>query len=177
MKDNVSLAELNAMAPADALAAVGGVFEHSPWIAERALERRPFASIDALHAAMMAVISEAGRDAGLTLLKAHPELAGARAREGALTAESTGEQASAGLDRIDDVAQSEFDNLNRAYREKFGFPFIIAVRNHTFEQILAAFRARLQASAEDERAEALAQVGEIARIRLSAILAPQGGSS
>ncbi|PYN38450.1 MAG: 2-oxo-4-hydroxy-4-carboxy-5-ureidoimidazoline decarboxylase [Candidatus Rokuibacteriota bacterium] len=151
--------------------ALGGVFEHSPWIAARALEARPFASVEALHAAMVAVVRRASRDEQLALLGAHPDLAGRAARAGALTNASAAEQSSAGLDRLDDQEYERFGRLNAAYREKFGFPFIIAVRHHDKKQILAAFETRLGNTASQELETALSQVFEIARLRLAALIA------
>src|SRR5512134_2562055 len=123
------------------VAALGGIFEESPWAARRAWRHRPFASIDALHRAMAAEVSASSRDEQLALLRAHPDL-GARAR---MTAASAGEQAGAGLDRL---TPSEFDRLralNTAYREKFGFPFLFAVRGSTKHDVLEALAARLPA--------------------------------
>ena len=126
----VTLEALNRASRDELEHALGGVFEHSPWIAARALEARPFASVEALHAAMVAVVRRASRDEQLALLGAHPDLAGRAARAGALTNASAAEQSSAGLDRLDDQEYERFGRLNAAYREKFGFPFIIAVRHH-----------------------------------------------
>src|SRR5262249_43825022 len=135
--------------------ALGGIFEHSPWIAVRAAGARPFASVEALHAAMVAVVRRASREEQLALLRAHPDLAG---RAGALTRASASEQSSAGLDRLDDDEYERFGRLNAAYREKFGFPFIIAVRRHDKHQILAAFEARLGNTEAQEVQTALGQV-------------------
>jgi 2-oxo-4-hydroxy-4-carboxy-5-ureidoimidazoline decarboxylase len=150
---------------------LGGVFEHSPWVAARAADARPFASVEALHAAMVAVVHRASRQEQLTLLRAHPDLAGRAARAGALTSASASEQSSAGLDRLDDEEYERFGRLNAAYREKFGFPFIIAVRRHDKHQILAAFEARLGNTEAQELETALAQVFMIARFRLAGLIA------
>ena len=150
---------------------LGGVFEHSPWIAAGAAEARPFASVEALHVAMVAVVRRASREAQLALLRAHPDLAGRAARAGALTNASAAEQSSVGLDRLDDDEYERFGRLNAAYRQKFGFPFIIAVRRHDKRQILAAFETRLQNSEAQEVETALAQVFEIARLRLTGLIA------
>jgi len=151
--------------------ALGGIFEHSPWIAARAAGARPFASVEALHAAMVAVVRRASREEQLALLRAHPDLAGRAARAGALTPASASEQSSAGLDRLDDDEYERFGRLNAAYREKFGFPFIIAVRRHDKHQILAAFEARLGNTEAQEVETALGQVFEIARLRLAGLIA------
>src|SRR5215510_7008763 len=150
--------------------ALGPVFEHSSWIAARATDLRPFASVEALYAAMVAVVRRASRQEQLALLRAHPDLAGRAARVGALTSASASEQSSAGLDRLDDEEYERFGRLNAAYREKFGFPFIIAVRRHDKAGILTAFTIRLNHTMEEEIEAALAQVFEIARLRLDGLV-------
>ena len=119
---------------------------------------------------MVAVVEAAGPEAQLGLLRAHPELAGKAARAGELTEASTGEQRSAGLDALDPAQMAEVERLNRAYRERFGFPFVIAVRDNTREQIFASWRRRLDNDAGEERVTALQQVYQIARLRLDALL-------
>ena len=148
---------------------LGEVFEHSPWVAERAFDTRPFASVEALHAAMVAAVRRASREEQLALIRAHPDLAGKAARASAMSATSVAEQSSAGLDRLTDEEYARFERLNDAYREKFGFPFIIAVRRHDKRAILAAFEARLRNGLDDEVRAALAQIAEIARLRLDAL--------
>jgi 2-oxo-4-hydroxy-4-carboxy-5-ureidoimidazoline decarboxylase len=140
----------------------GHLFEHSPWVVERAWEMAPFADEDALHAAMMRVVDEAGTEAQLALIRAHPELAARTA----LTPESSAEQAGAGLKHLTAAEFDRFAALNAAYREKFGFPFIICVRLQTKASIFAAFEQRLQNDAAEEQARALAQIGLITRLRL-----------
>jgi OHCU decarboxylase len=167
----MSIAErLNALDRAAFLALAGPVFEHSPWVAERAWAMRPFEGIEGLHHVMMQVVAKASADEKLALLRAHPDLAGKAARAGTLTAESTREQAGAGLDRMSDAEYARFEHLNRAYREKFGFPFIVAVRRHTKETILAAYAERLANDRDTEMNTALAEVGLIARYRLQTLL-------
>lgn len=167
----VTLETLNRASRGELECVLGGVFEHSPWIAAGAVEARPFASVEALHTAMVAVVRRASREAQLALLRAHPDLAGRAARAGALTNASAAEQSSVGLDRLDDDEYERFGRLNAAYRQKFGFPFIIAVRRHDKRQILAAFETRLQNSEAQEVETALAQVFEIARLRLTGLIA------
>lgn len=116
---------------------------------------------------MAAVVRRAGTDAHLRLLRAHPDLAGRIAETGQLTASSTAEQASAGLDQLTPNEKARFYGLNQAYREKFGFPFIIAVREHTKQSILDRFEARLANITEQERQTALEEVFKIARLRLA----------
>jgi 2-oxo-4-hydroxy-4-carboxy-5-ureidoimidazoline decarboxylase len=167
----IRIADINAMRPAEFVAALGGVFEHSPWIAERAFASRPFADTAALHAAMVDVVRGASRDEQLGLLRAHPELAGREAQSGTLTADSTAEQRSAGLNALSREEMDRVVRLNRAYREQFGFPFIIAVRRHTKDGIFAEFERRLGNDAESERLECLEQVYVITRLRLDALIA------
>jgi len=158
------------MRPAEFVAALGGVFEHSPWIAERALARRPFADVAALHAAMVDVVRGATREEQLGLLRAHPELAGREAQSGTLTADSTAEQKSAGLTALTRAEMERVGRLNRAYRERFGFPFIIAVRRHSKDGIFAEFERRLANGTESELRECLEQVYVITRLRLDALI-------
>lgn len=164
-----ALARLNALDRAAFTAALGGVFEGSPWVAEAAFAERPFASLAALHEAMMAVVRKAPRWRRLALLRAHPDLAGKAARSGRLTVDSRAEQASAGLDRLTDDEYIRFDRMNAAYRRKFGFPFIVCVRNHGKESILAAFERRLGNDSDAEVSAAVEEVGTIARLRLEAL--------
>jgi 2-oxo-4-hydroxy-4-carboxy-5-ureidoimidazoline decarboxylase len=153
------------------VATLGGIFEHTPWIAERAYERRPFPSIDALHAAMVAVLAASPREAKLALICAHPELAGKEAAAGTMTADSVGEQASAGLDRcsLDELARLRAGNA--AYREKFGFPFVMAVKGRSRHEILAALAERTGNTRDAEFARCIDEIGKIARLRLDALLA------
>jgi OHCU decarboxylase len=148
------------------VASLGGVFEHSPWVAEAAWERRPFATVDDLHAAMCAAVEEAPRERQLALIRAHPDLAGKAAIEGTLTADSRREQSSAGLDRLTPEEHAAFTELNGAYRERFGFPFVICVREHDKQSILAAARERLGHDPDEEVRTALAEIAKIARLRL-----------
>jgi OHCU decarboxylase len=153
----------------DFLAIYGGVFESSPWVAEGVLAKVASGKLDtadALGDAMRAVAAKASEAKKLALLRAHPDLAGKAALAGQLTDDSRREQASAGLDACTPEELAEFHRLNTAYTEKFGFPFIIAVRGKTRHDILAAFRARLPNSREQEMATALEQVGRIAQLRL-----------
>jgi 2-oxo-4-hydroxy-4-carboxy-5-ureidoimidazoline decarboxylase len=142
---------------------MSALFEHSPWVEARA-DARP--SSGDRHADLMAVVRDATPEEQLALIRAHPELAGEAAVDGSLTQASAAEQASAGLDRL---TQSEFDRfhaLNAAYREKFGFPFIICVRLTDKAGILAAMERRLANDRDTEIAAAIEQIGEIVRLRL-----------
>jgi 2-oxo-4-hydroxy-4-carboxy-5-ureidoimidazoline decarboxylase len=150
--------------------ALGSVFEHAAWIAERAWPARPFTSVTALHEAMCNVVRRATIEEQRALIAGHPDLAGKAARAGTMTASSVAEQASAGLDRLSDDEFDRFDRLNRAYRERFQFPFIIAVRRHDKTSILAAFERRLGHTVDEEIAEALGQIFEISRLRVEALV-------
>lgn len=158
---------------ADFVARFGGVFEHSPWIAERAfdLELGPaHDSAGGLHNALARIFRSASGEERLGVLKAHPDLAGKLAQAKRLTAESTAEQASAGLDALTDEERDAFTRLNAAYVGKFGFPFIIAVKDNTRAGILAAFRTRIDNDRDTEFATACRQVERIAELRLKDIL-------
>jgi 2-oxo-4-hydroxy-4-carboxy-5-ureidoimidazoline decarboxylase len=162
----LTVAAVNAM-PADAFAAAfGDIAEHSPWVAERAAAARPFASRAAVVEAFQGAILAAGEGEQTALLAAHPDLAGRAARAGALTADSTREQAGAGLDALTEEEFARFTTLNDAYRARFGMPFIVAVRGATKHTILAAFENRVGGTPLEERLTALAQVLRIVRFRL-----------
>lgn len=150
------------------VATLGWVFEGSPWVAEQAAGQRPFASLDALHRAMVEAVRTADRDAQLALIQAHPDLA-SRVR---LSHASQAEQTGAGLDNLPVELFARFQELNRRYRARFGFPFIIAVRGRTPESILEEFSRRLELPREEEMQTALEQIAQIARFRLEAAIAP-----
>jgi OHCU decarboxylase len=153
------------------VARYGGVFEHSPWVAERTWLRRPFRSADGLHAAMMAVVREAPREERLALARAHPELAGREAAEGALTESSSGEQGRLGFTRLSRAEFETMARLNRAYREKFGFPCIVALKLHASRAaVVAEMERRLSNEPALELENALQQIGHIARGRLERLL-------
>lgn len=164
------LAELNAMDRAGFAAALGSSFEHAAWVAESAWAQRPFASVAQLHTTMLAVVRAAPEERQLAFLCGHPELAGREAQAGTMTCESVGEQGSAGLDALSRAELLEIQRLNQAYRARHGFPFIIAVRRSSRQQIFAALRARTEAPTAVERQEALAQIGLITRGRLDALV-------
>jgi 2-oxo-4-hydroxy-4-carboxy-5-ureidoimidazoline decarboxylase len=154
------------------MALYGGIYEHSPWTAEAAWAVRDGKSLDTpegLGEAMRGAVDAAGQDRQLALICAHPDLAGKAAMRGELTDESRAEQAGAGLDQCSAEEFEEFQSLNSAYKNKFGFPFIIAVRGLDRHDILAAFRARLSHDVEKEFATALEQIHRIAALRLSAL--------
>jgi 2-oxo-4-hydroxy-4-carboxy-5-ureidoimidazoline decarboxylase len=148
----------------------GGIFENSPWVAEQAWDKRPFANVDAMHAAMVEVAKFAPASRQLALLQSHPDLAGKEAQAGAMTASSVTEQASAGLNALSKDEMTQISDLNVAYKRKFGFPFIIAVRMHTKEGIFFEFRHRLQNDTVTEYANDLQNVYAITRLRLAKLL-------
>ncbi len=173
----LTIERINAMTPQALLGALGGVFEHSPWIAEGALAARPFASVTALHEAMVSTVKRAPRERQLALLNAHPELAGKEAQAGALTSSSTAEQASAGLSALSREENQVLARWNRAYRKKFGFPFIIAVRQHSKASIFSELERRLANDVETELDTCLEQVFLITRLRLEVLIAAKPGSA
>lgn len=148
--------------------ALDGIFEHSPWIAERAWYLRPFEDCDALTVALVKTMQEATPEEQLALIKSHPELAGKAAIAGELTAESAGEQSSARLDACSPDEFARLHALNAAYQARFGFPFILAVRGLDRTAIIESFARRLENSRGEEFAEALRQIARIASLRLTA---------
>jgi OHCU decarboxylase len=162
----MKIADLNHMDGAAFVAAIGHVYEDTPWVAERAWSSRPFASLDRLCDSMQAAVANAAREEQLSLLRAHPDL-GTRARIGDA---STREQVGAGLDRLTPEEHSRLLGLNAEYKQKFGFPFLYAVKGSGKREILAALETRLALNREEEFAEALQQVFRIARFRLEEIL-------
>ena len=150
------------------LARLGHVAEDSPWVAERAARRGPFADAAATADAFAAVAREATPDEQLALIRAHPDLAGRAALAGELTADSAREQASAGLDRLTPADLARFTRLNDAYRARFGFPFVIRVAGRSVADILDAYDARLGNDADAERATAIEEIAGIMRLRIEA---------
>jgi OHCU decarboxylase len=162
-----SMRALNEMALEHFVSVCGRFYEHSPWIAQRASTKKPFRSIGQLHEAMSGVVRAASADEQVGLICAHPDLVGRLAREGRLTRESAGEQAAAGLDALTSDEIAAFERHNAAYRERFGFPFVICARENRKDAILAAFPKRLANSREQEIAAALAEIDKIARLRMN----------
>ena len=144
----------------------GPLFEHSPWVAEDAFSDRPFADEDELFEALRAAMYSAPRERQLALIRAHPDLAGKAAIEGTLTSSSRREQSSAGLDRLTPDEYEQFTSTNAAYRERFGFPFVVCVREHTKESILRVAAERLEHTRDEEVRVALEEIAKIARLRL-----------
>lgn len=157
-----TLEHLNACPAPEFARLIGPVYEHSPWIAEAVTGQRPFASVEALRTAMSAVVRTAGTERQLALIRAHPDLVG----RALLTAESQSEQTAAGLTNLTPEETELFRRHNADYRARFGFPFVICARKNQKEAILGAFPKRLQNSREEEMAEALKQIDQIAELRL-----------
>jgi len=169
--NRLTIPEINSLSCSEFVRVFGGVFEHSPWIAEGACEKRPFAGMEQLHGALCDTVKMSAQEKQLALLRAHPDLVGRLAEENQLTKESAREQASAGLDCLapDEVAQ--FQRNNAAYHERFGFPFIICARLNKKEAILNGFSRRLHHSREQEIQTALEEVYKIAELRLRDLIA------
>jgi OHCU decarboxylase len=148
------------------VARFGPLFEHSPWVAEHAWADRPFASRDELYEALCSAMYAAPRERQLELIRAHPDLAGRAAIAGSLTADSRREQSSAGLDQLTPDEFAAFTRVNGAYRERFGFPFVVCVREHTKESILRTAAERLEHAPQEEIRVALGEIAKIARLRL-----------
>jgi len=171
----ISLSALNALDTPGFVQALHGIYEHSPWIPERAAARRPFSTLTALKQALQQAVSDATQDEQLGLIRAHPELAGKAAIAGELTAESTSEQAKSGLNLCSPEEFSTLQKLNADYNAKFGFPFILAVKGPTGngltrQAIIGTFTRRLRNQRADEMAECLRQIHRIAEMRLNALL-------
>lgn len=157
------LNEMNQKAFTEALATI---FEHSPWVAEKAWQKRPFIDLTSLYESMVEVVETASEEQQLKLICAHPDL-GAKAK---MAEASVKEQAGVGLDRLTPEEYQRFHKLNQTYKDRFGFPFIIAVKNHTKDSILAAFEERIKNSPEAEMAQALSEIAKIARFRLNDLI-------
>jgi len=164
------LAELNACSKSDFITALANIFEHSPWIAEQAAASRPFAGALQLLEAMKTVVERAPAELRLALIRAHPDLANKTQRAAGLTAESTAEQDSVGLDRLSDAEYEAFELVNNAYRSKFGFPYIVCVRRHTRDSILRDFARRLPNDAATEMKASIEEIGRIAALRLDQLV-------
>ena len=165
-----ALAELNSLDRAAFIAALGHLFEHSPWVAEETWPRRPFRDAAQLQSELCRTMHAAPEERKMALIRAHPDLAGRLARQRQLTRESTREQASAGLGQLTDAELAAFQTLNDEYHARFGFPFIICARLNAKDAIVAAMKSRLSNSPADEFATALAEIEKIAGLRLTDLL-------
>ncbi|MEO6322342.1 MAG: 2-oxo-4-hydroxy-4-carboxy-5-ureidoimidazoline decarboxylase [Polaromonas sp.] len=166
----LDLDTLNAMSREAFIAALGPTFEHSPWVAQGAWAARPFASVDALHAAMLDVVRREPQATRLAFLCAHPELAGREAQASTMTADSQHEQASAELNAMSREEMVEMAQLNGEYRQRHGFPFIIAARKHTKAQIFDEMRRRIERGTQTEFVEAMEQISYITSLRVRALI-------
>lgn len=172
MLAKLTIDALNQASRAEFVAALANVVEHSPWVAEAVASGRPYADAAGLSASLLDTLAAAPREMRLAMIHAHPDLANrTQRRVSGLTAESTAEQDGAGLDRLSDREFMLFAESNDAYREKFGFPFILCVRRHTKDSILDAFARRLPNTPPDEECEAIGEIGRIAMLRLAGLLA------
>jgi 2-oxo-4-hydroxy-4-carboxy-5-ureidoimidazoline decarboxylase len=165
-----TLADLNACGKEDFVAALANVFEYSPWIAEQAAMARPFAGVNALFNTMKRVVDAAASEPRLALIKAHPDLANKTQRAAGLTAESSSEQNSVGLDRLSDAEYEAFERVNNAYGGKFGFPYIVCVRRHTRDSILRDFERRLPNDAATEMQKSIDEICRIAALRVDQLV-------
>ncbi len=166
MEMSLTLSQLNPLSQPEFIRVVGPVFEHSPWIAEATWSKKPFADLVTLHRELCETVRSAGEEKQLALIRAHPDLVGKLALAGQLTKESTGEQASAGLDQLTPDEVALFQQNNAAYKNKFGFPFIICARLNKKAAILNGFAIRLKNSREQEIQAALGEIFKIAELRL-----------
>ena len=157
-----AIAQLNQMSQREFTESLAKIFEDSPWVAEKTWSKRPFKDINSLHQAMVETVEESALSDKLNLICAHPDLA----TKTKMAEASVKEQAGVGLDRLSAEEYHRFQQLNQAYKDKFAFPFIVAVKNHTKESILEAFEQRLENSLETERKQALIEIAKIARFRL-----------
>jgi 2-oxo-4-hydroxy-4-carboxy-5-ureidoimidazoline decarboxylase len=164
------LEELNACTESDFVAALANIFEYSPWVAEQAFAARPFAGVNALLAAMKAAVERAPEGLRLALIKSHPDLADKTRRAAGLTAESSAEQNSVGLDGLSDAEYEAFERVNNAYRAKFGFPYIVCVRRHTRDSILKDFERRLPNDVGTETRTSIEEICRIAALRLDQLV-------
>lgn len=169
----ITLAELRALDRAAFVARFGEVFEHSPWVAEEAWQAGPFDDLARLREAMLEAVQRASRERQLALVRAHPDLAGKAAIQGELTEASRREQAGSGLGQLSPQEFARFQELNRAYQQKFDFPFVMAVKHSNKDEILRAFAERLENAPEQELDRALDEIGRIAGYRLADIV--EGG--
>ncbi len=170
----IELDTLNGLPAADFVAALANIFEHAPWVAEQAARRRPFATVTELFAAMREAVEGAGEERRMALIQGHPDLADKTQRAAGLTAESSAEQGSVGLDSLTDAEYDAFNRVNASYRQKFGFPYIVCVRRHTKDSILRDFERRLPNDTTTEVGRSIEEIGRIAALRLDQLVSGPG---
>ena len=170
LKQDQTLNQINSLPFSEFVRIIGPVFEDSPWIAEAAWPKRPFVNREALHRTLCEIVRGSGEEKQLALIRAHPDLVGRAALAGTLTLQSASEQASAGLDKLTGDEVRAFEQFNRAYQDKFGFPFVVCARLNKKEAILNGFEVRLKNSKEQEIKIALEEIYKIAYLRLQDII-------
>jgi 2-oxo-4-hydroxy-4-carboxy-5-ureidoimidazoline decarboxylase len=168
MSQNLSITDINQIPNQQFVEALGSIFEHSSWVAQAAVDLRPFESVDQLHTAMVDIVDQSSPEQRMTLIRNHPELAGKEASAGTLTTDSLKEQAGAGLDQCSAEELSQLRALNQTYQEKFKFPFIIAVTGLNRQNIIDALALRVKNTSEVEFKTSLAEIAKIGKIRLDA---------
>jgi len=170
MKKPFNLTQINSLSREDFVCVIGPVFEDSPWVADATWSKRPFKSLDLLHGALCKTVQTSTEAKQVDLIRAHPDLAGRAAQSGTLTPASTSEQTSAGLNKLSDEEIARFQKSNQSYRDKFGFPFVVCARLNKKEAILKGLEVRLKHSRKEEIKTALAEIEEIAYLRLQDII-------
>ena len=170
MTNKPTIASLNQLSSQSFVDLLGGIYEHSPWVAELAFVQLPLDSVNALHQSMINIVKAASHEQRLALIRNHPELAGKEADAGTLTADSKKEQSRAGLNQCSAVELEHIRGLNKNYLEKFGFPFVIAVSGLNKDQVIAAMQSRLHNDDKTEFTTSLNEIDKIARIRLDALI-------
>ena len=170
MTTRSSLEHLNTCPSEAFCAALADIWEHAPWVAQGVAHQRPFATVDALHTAMVGVVAALDEPARVAFYAGHPELAGEDARRGTMTDASVAEQGTLALARLDADEAERWSALNQAYRARFGFPFILCIRRHTRESALQAFEQRLAHDRASELATTLGEIAAITRLRLDRLV-------
>jgi len=170
MTTRTRLEHLNTCTPEAFCATLADIWEHAPWVAQGVVGQRPFASVDALHAAMVAVVAGQDESTRVAFYAGHPELAGEDARRGSMTDASIAEQGTLSLALLDTHEAQRWSALNRAYRTRFGFPFILCIRRHTRDSALQAFEQRLQNDRATELTTTLGEIVAITRLRLDRLV-------
>ena len=166
MSEKLTVAQVNKMTQSEFTDILGEIWEETPEIAQQAWQSKPFNDVDSLYQAMIAVVDSMREAEQLALIKAHPDL-GSKTK---MADASVEEQAGVGLNRLSEPEYQRFQFLNQAYKDKFGFPFIVAVKYHTKESILEAFETRLKNSQEEEQQQALTEISKIAQLRLESLI-------
>lgn len=170
MPARFTLQHLNTCTPEHFCAALSDIWEHAPWVAQGVVNQRPFATVDTMHAAMVEWVARQDEPARITFYAGHPELAGEDARRGTMTDASIAEQGTLSLAHLDTDEAGQWSELNRAYRERFGFPFILCIRRHTRASALQAFHRRLAHDRATELGIALDEIAAITRLRLDRLV-------